>query len=573
MLLVKLASLVLIMLGPLCGALALARAAHSGERGRPGAAVPISQFLLTSLVLWILIQACLAEALLAAQRFALAPLFCAEAALFLLGGLGLFVGRRAGQRLPVRPALPSGRAERLFLAALGGLGLYLLYLVLTRPLSDYDTLAYHLPAALGWLRRGSHAPPPGFEHSQIGAYPYAWEAVCACGLLALRKDAVVLLPNLLAWALYGLAVYRLGRELGASRAAALSASLLLLSQPLVVEQVGTLHVDLPFSALFLAGICYLRRWAQSGSLGELALAAACAALLVAIKMSGFPYVALGAAAGLGLRWHSGRSLGLDVTSPARRPVLAAAAIAVAGAWVSAFWYGYNLRRLGNPLGYIAVRLGPYVLFEGQPLFLEQVQATSLAHLFRFREAAHIKVLLKVAAYYLELPFLLLAGLAGLAIWQRRRVLWPLVLCAACAYLYWRTPYSGDNGEHGFQITTWIGQGLRYGLPGLGLLAAVAALGAEPLVRPPFVRLGLSLLPLFLCVGRVAAADRLAQQKLLVDSPAGVRTLLFAMGLAVAATLALCVLGALFSGLSSRLRPVPCAAAKPRSDRDEQPFSD
>ena len=62
----------------------------------------------------------------------------------------------------------------------------------------------------------------------------------------------------------------------------------------------------------------------------------------------------------------------------------------------------------------------------------------------------------------------------------RRVAAVALLCLACTALYAATPFSGDNGSHGWQITTWIGQGLRYGLPALGLFATVAALGFERL---------------------------------------------------------------------------------------------
>jgi hypothetical protein len=53
----------------------------------------------------------------------------------------------------------------------------------------------------------------------------------------------------------------------------------------------------------------------------------------------------------------------------------------------------------------------------------------------------------------------------------------LVLLVATILLYWNTPYSGDNDTHRWQITPWIGQGLRYAFSTIGVLGILAALGA------------------------------------------------------------------------------------------------
>jgi hypothetical protein len=55
----------------------------------------------------------------------------------------------------------------------------------------------------------------------------------------------------------------------------------------------------------------------------------------------------------------------------------------------------------------------------------------------------------------------------------------LVFVAAAA-LYWTTPYGADDGTHGWRITPWIGQAMRYGLPAFGGFAILAALAASAL---------------------------------------------------------------------------------------------
>src|SRR5262249_15127675 len=54
------------------------------------------------------------------------------------------------------------------------------------------------------------------------------------------------------------------------------------------------------------------------------------------------------------------------------------------------------------------------------------------------------------------------------------------LLIVTAALYCVTPFGGDNGNRGFHVTPWIAQGLRFGLPFVGMLAVAAGLGATRL---------------------------------------------------------------------------------------------
>jgi hypothetical protein len=50
------------------------------------------------------------------------------------------------------------------------------------------------------------------------------------------------------------------------------------------------------------------------------------------------------------------------------------------------------------------------------------------------------------------------------------------LLLATGYLYWHTPFSGDDGINSWEITPWIGAQFRYGFPFIGLVAVAAAVG-------------------------------------------------------------------------------------------------
>jgi hypothetical protein len=68
------------------------------------------------------------------------------------------------------------------------------------------------------------------------------------------------------------------------------------------------------------------------------------------------------------------------------------------------------------------------------------------------------------------------------------VLLLLFVAVICGILYWSTPFSGDNSTHNWQITPWIGQGLRYAFPFFGILAILAACGADAIKIPGVVQL-------------------------------------------------------------------------------------
>ena len=478
----------------LCAPLPVAWALASPPQ-RTAAPEPRSHRLLTCLLVWALLQSGLALLLLAAQRYDAASVLGAEAVLAALG-VGLLARRAAPAPAPSWPAPTLSATERLLVAAHAALFLFLLYVCASRPITDFDSLAYHLPIVTEWIQRGGFAPPSPFGGPQQTFYPYTWEAICGFFMMILQRDDAALWPNLFCWLIFGLSTHRLARSLGASRAGGLAASLLLLGQPLVLEQVTSLHIDLPFAAFFVAALYYALRARPGRASADDRVSAddrasaddhagrddrlwalAAIALLASTKLSALGYVGLLAAAALGQRL-----LGRPRPEPAPPapglPALARLAVGLCALGVGLFFYAANAARTGNPLGFVHLQLGRRVLLAGDAAFMARVKQTSLLHLLHPTDLEHIKVLIKVVAFHLEIPFLLLSVMliCSLAAWTRR-VAAVALLCLACTALYAATPFSGDNGSHGWQITTWIGQGLRYGLPALGLFATVAALGS------------------------------------------------------------------------------------------------
>src|SRR3989304_464178 len=84
----------------------------------------------------------------------------------------------------------------------------------------------------------------------------------------------------------------------------------------------------------------------------------------------------------------------------------------------------------------------------------------------------------------------LGAVGGIAVLLRRRSIARfrekmLIIILGCLtlVLYVNSPFTGDNGSQGWQITPWIGTQMRFAISYLGLWSIVAIFGAEALRVP------------------------------------------------------------------------------------------
>jgi hypothetical protein len=151
-----------------------------------------------------------------------------------------------------------------------------------------------------------------------------------------------------------------------------------------------------------------------------------------------------------------------------------------------FWYVRNM------LYCIIQYDSPFTFLMMQPDYQERVRKTTLAYVFDPGLLEHWKILFDQVVEKLHLPFfaaLILVCLLPLALIrtrkgiQRRQVILLLGLTGVAGFLYWITPFSGDAGFHGFRLTPWFGQAIRYAFPLMGLLGVGAAVSASNLGIP------------------------------------------------------------------------------------------
>ncbi len=480
----------LLALGPIPLGLVWIRGSENGENSRS-----LSRNWLILGTVWCALETVLGLGLGTAGWLCLRWLLLGSGMLF-AAGTAWWYRRRTPDGPGVRELLFPSEAPSLSQGLLLGAAFSVLVILLLRlssePITDYDTVAYHLPTMAQWVQTGHLARMAQF-HDLNSAYPYNWELLCSLFLFPTHEDFLAAFPNLVIWALFGLAVYNAASRAGATRTAALAAGVAAVSMPEVLYNVNSVHVDLPMAAFFMAGICFAWWYFRVRSLMNLSLLALALGLIAGTKTSGILYAALLVAllgAGLLRRPRSGREK--PKTRWEAHGLLGIGLLCAL--WIGGYWYGRNAVEYHNPLAPMKIEFQGREILPGY-VTLETLQHTSLAKLFdpldlidwltlREQIGEHFGAAFYVMFYLVLLGFTF--GLLRKREFPRRGSFGLLGLLAATAYLHFTTPFSGDNGGHHWMVTAWIGQALRYGFPFCGLLAVGAALGATALGLPPWV---------------------------------------------------------------------------------------
>jgi hypothetical protein len=244
------------------------------------------------------------------------------------------VGRRAWERVRAHPALSLLTVHAVGSEALRGL---------LRPPLSWDSLMYHLLLSATWLQRHDLAPVYGaYPVNDYGYVPANGSIWFWWWMAPSHGELYVNLASLPHWALLGLAVGGIARQLGARRHWPLASFVVLLT-PVVVRFAATQYVDIFVAATLLAGAFFALRWMERPRLSAAALAGAGCGLACGAKLLGVPYAAALAAAVL-LLTRDGEP-GRWVRR--RLPQLAAALLVAAA--LGSFFYLRNVALGAGPL--------------------------------------------------------------------------------------------------------------------------------------------------------------------------------------------------------------------------------
>jgi hypothetical protein len=396
--------------------------------------------------------------------------------------------------------------EWLIIFSLGFVGFLLLGNLASQPITNYDSLWFHLPAIARWYQTGSLTLLDAtgnwiFEQEQARVYPYNWHILSVLCLFPFQSDFLVAFPLLIAWVIQGLSVYLLSVKFGATRVHGMAASALVLTVPMMLNQVNTIHPDLPLSAIFTVGLYLGFSYYKSRSLSELSLFFAATGMLAGIKITGLVY-AVSLLIGLGILELHKLVVNQTPTQNQFKIIYVFKPILLCGLafllLLGGFWYGRNLLHINHPIvdsKEIKLPLKPVTIpstvkLPTPPLPKQpdsphfKIWQSTLAAQFNPSNIDHWKTLGLQITIRLQVPFmaLVLQVLAvPLALTTAKKKLinqntiMLSVLLASTGIMYLITPYSsGTAGESMGEISPLLGFNLRYGFPFLSVLAIAAA---------------------------------------------------------------------------------------------------
>ncbi|MEG4943180.1 hypothetical protein [Microcoleus sp. F4-D5] len=495
----------IIVVGPIPLSLSLAF-----ENQKENSNYSFPHFLLVLLTGWSIAQVCTGLILGSADRLNISAVIIAEILICAIGLIPIYTKNHktftfSQWQIP-QLNQPLGKAESLIIVAAAVAGFLLLETLASKPTTNYDSLWFHLPAIARWYQTHSFTLLDAagnwiFEQEQAKVYPYNWHVLSVLCLIPFKEDFLTAFPLLIAWVLEGIAVYLLSVKFGATRIHAMAAASLVLTVPMVLNQVNTIQPDLPLAAIFTVGLYLGLSYHSSRSQSELSLFLAAAGMLAGIKITGIVYAAslLGGLAILELKRLAVNKQATPANFIIRhflKPVLLSGIACCL--LLGSFWYARNLLQINYPVGEVGdikVPLQPFSLpspLPGQTPPVQQPSASPLLKIWQSTLAAQfnpsnishwqtlgLQIIIRLQLPFLAIAFQILAApLASVKgktriINQNNIIL--IILLASTGILYLITPYtSGTAGETMGQISPLLGFNLRYGFPFLSVLAIAAA---------------------------------------------------------------------------------------------------
>ncbi|MEG4232834.1 hypothetical protein QUA40_12085 [Microcoleus sp. Pol11C3] len=467
-------------------------------------------FILVLLTGWSIAQVCIGLILGSAERLNIAAVIVAEMLICAIGFILIYTKNHKSftfsqWQIP-QLKQPLGKSERLIIVATAVVGFVLLETLASKPTTNYDSLWFHLPAIARWYQTHSFTLLDAtgnwiFEQEQAKVYPYNWHVLSALCVIPFKEDFLAAFPLLIAWGLEGIAVYLLSVKFGATRIHGMAAASLVLTVPMMLNQVNTIHPDLPLAAIFTVGLYLGLSYHSSRSQSELSLFLAAAGMLAGIKITGIVYAAslLGGLAILEIKKIAVKKNSTPANLRIRQSLKPVLLCGIACCLLlGCFWYARNLLQINYPVGEVGsikVPLQPFALpspLPGQALPVQQPLASPLLKIWQSTLAAQfnpsnishwqtvgLQIIIRLQLPFLAIALQVLAAPLALIKGKTRIInqntIILIVLLASTGILYLITPYtSGTVGDSIGQLSPILGFNLRYGFPFLSLLAIAAA---------------------------------------------------------------------------------------------------
>lgn len=464
----------------------------------------LPHFLLVILTAWSIIQVSLGLILGTFEKLTLTPVIFTELIISIIGFCLIYLKKYTFSFVLAKlPKLkqPLNKIELLIISSAAAVALVLLLIIATKPITNYDSLWFHLPAISRWYQTGALTLLDStgnwiFDHQDAIVYPYNWHILNLLCVLPFGEDFLVAVPQLIAWIIQGISVYLLSIYFGASRINSMAASSLLLTVPMMINQVNTIHIDLPLSALFTVSLYFALSYYSRRNISDFALFLAALGLFAGIKITAIVYgaVIVGGLAILELKKIWLRPKNTQFNFQLKSPLLFLGIALLL--FLGGFWYVRNLLHINHPIPNLTV-ISPSLPVSPPPTNLEspgylKIWKSTLLNQFDITKISNWQIFISQIIARLQLPFIAMSCqiLAWLVFASFKKRIPPInekfvsliILLVGTGFLYFITPFSsGTGGEIVGQLSPLLGFNLRYGFPFLSIIAVTAAVSAS-LVR-------------------------------------------------------------------------------------------
>lgn len=461
----------------------------------------VTHRLLIVLTGWCIFQVGLGLILGAFHLLYLPVLVGVEIVFFILG----FISLRSRSLSPfsdwISDSLKVTRSleplELLIIASLTVVSVILINKITTLPMMGYDSLWFQLPPIARWYQTGTFTflDPLGeriVKHPDAHLYPYNWQILGLFFIMPFGEDFLVAFPGLIAWVILGLSVYRNSRILGASRLYSLAALSLILTTPMLQDQVNSFYIDLPLAAIFTLCLYWLICYIKNRANLDFLLLFLSLGFLIGLKticlIYGLFILALWSLSEIQFIINSRSQNKTNLNNSSLINVWKIGGI-LGGIFLAAFWY-IRIWYQKQPVSMAELeswQLASAVVSD-TPLLqkLSELQKSTLNSSFDVTNVSHWKILLSVIAIRFQIPFIIMflqVVLSPIIFFsnsinkeKKKNLVFILILVFITAFLYGNTPYSAGGGLN-VQGRDLFSHNIRYGFIFVSMLSIAAAVTA------------------------------------------------------------------------------------------------
>lgn len=326
-----------------------------------------------------------------------------------------------------------------------------IYNAIVLPVWEFDSIAYHMPMIRHYAEAGNlwdvfysaYAGP-------VAYYPASGDLLFLWTVLPFGTDTLVNIPNTLLLPIFALSAYFFARQLKLDKGPSLLFAAFLSYSPVILKEVGTIHVDLFLSLSLVYILLFLHKFITKKNPFHIITTAAALGLFIGTKYLAVPFALLPTAIFIYYIIKNFKKSQLKY-------VLAALGISIL---TGAFWYIRNWVVAKNPL-FPAEFLG----FTGYKDLTEHIKTLSLTYNFHTMgleqlQAYTERYFFRTGAGALLIPIAFLSLITGLISKKLRAKLNPrlgtlfVISIPLFFYLYLSAPYTYNDFD----------ANIRYSLP-------------------------------------------------------------------------------------------------------------